>query len=59
MAIEDYKPKFKLKKGDPAPNFIAINQNGDKVELKKIKSKWTVLFFLSSRFHSNLYQGGV
>lgn len=35
MAIEDYKPKFKLKKGDSAPNFMAINQNGDKIELKK------------------------
>lgn len=45
MAIEDYKPKFKLKKGDSAPNFMAINQNGDKIELKKIKSKWTILFF--------------
>lgn len=45
MLIEDYKPKFILKKGDKAPAFIALNQNGIAVSLEMIQSEWIVLFF--------------
>lgn len=45
MSVEDYKPKFTLQKGDQAPDFNSINQDGKKISLSSIKTKWTVLIF--------------
>ena len=45
MSAEDFKPKFTLHPGDPAPNFFAPNQAGKLIELYSISSEWTILFF--------------